>query len=259
MANYDEEVMNLRKDVETCFDQCGLVKEMVNGGIGLEEGLGDVLGFLEACRSRMPDLIKAGSEGTEGISEALFGRILELNDAINSTLIAEREGSEFPNLQGEQSSKSKTSMQNNTFDGKINKARKQKQVAPLPVPIPTASTLADDMRDLSNLSLNPPTVNRSNSLQPPSGDATPNLSTPAPTLAPVMTTPSQPAFAANASPFNIDLGMSPFHNNPATDTTASSVVMPPIAPVVKADDEDFDSFLSSLQSDSGSNSNGTSS
>ena len=47
-----------------------------------------VIGFLEACRDRMGDIIEAGAQGLLG--ESLMERCLRANDAIMRTLEAEK-------------------------------------------------------------------------------------------------------------------------------------------------------------------------
>lgn len=57
-------------------------------GISSDEALAEVVGFLEACRDRMPELIEAGTHGLLG--EDLLGLCLKANDAILKTLEAEK-------------------------------------------------------------------------------------------------------------------------------------------------------------------------
>lgn len=218
--SFDEEVMTLRADVETVFEKVTLVREMVNAGVSLEDGLGEVVGFLEACGDRVPDLIKAGSEGV--ISETLFARVLELNDIIQTTLKAERENTKIPIL----SNLVNTAPSTSAAPKKTNKAVQKQQ------------TLADE---LCGLQLAPAPTELTMKDAPPmkAASATPDTDT-----------------SPGIDPFAIDLGdgidsMSPFHadvnvNNPKADA------VPPPAPATKAeaaktDEEDFDSFLAQLQ------------
>jgi hypothetical protein len=72
-----------------------LCREMllVSPGIQSDEALSDVIGFLEACRDRMVDLIEAGTQGLLG--ETLFEEVLKVNDMVYRTLEAEKVSSLF--------------------------------------------------------------------------------------------------------------------------------------------------------------------
>ena len=67
-----------------------LCVEMLQFSPGIEEDelLSDVVGFLEACRDRLSDVILAGTQGL--LSEELFEKVLKVNDAVIKTLEAER-------------------------------------------------------------------------------------------------------------------------------------------------------------------------
>lgn len=60
----------------------------ISPGIDQDEALAEVIGYLEACRDRMVDLIDAGTNGL--LSESLFWLCLKVNDAIINTLEAEK-------------------------------------------------------------------------------------------------------------------------------------------------------------------------
>ena len=91
MASYiDSDYEKLESDLCTVAEKVKLCREMMEARMPLEDGLGDVVGFLEACRDRMPDLIDAGAQGQ--MSEALFAKALACNDAVQRTLDAERSG-----------------------------------------------------------------------------------------------------------------------------------------------------------------------
>ena len=89
MATYiDEDYEKLESDLQTVAQNVQMCREMMTAG---EDGLGEVVGFLEACLAdRIPDLIKAGTQGQ--MSEDLFAKVLSCNDAVQRTLEAEREG-----------------------------------------------------------------------------------------------------------------------------------------------------------------------
>ena len=91
MAAYiDADYEKLSNDLKTVAEKVKLCREMMDAGLKLEDGLGEVVGFLEACRDRMPDLIDAGTQGQ--MSEELFAKALACNDAVQRTLDAERSG-----------------------------------------------------------------------------------------------------------------------------------------------------------------------
>lgn len=60
----------------------------VSAGIQTDEALAEVVGFLEACRDRMADVIEAGTQGL--LNEELLAKCFRANDAIFRTLDAEK-------------------------------------------------------------------------------------------------------------------------------------------------------------------------
>ena len=81
----------LREDLAVLFDRITLATEMIQTGskLGDENGLSEVIGFLEACHyERLPDLIKAGTENL--LPEDLFAEVLKANEIINITLDSEK-------------------------------------------------------------------------------------------------------------------------------------------------------------------------
>lgn len=72
------------------MEKVKLCREMllVSPGIQSDEALSDVIGFLEACRDRLADVVEAGAQGLLG--EELFEYVLKVNDAVSRTLEAER-------------------------------------------------------------------------------------------------------------------------------------------------------------------------
>lgn len=90
---YTEEVDpfdKLRNDLFVVMEKNKLCREIlqVSPGIQQDEALADMIGYLEACRDRMIDIIEAGTQGLLG--EELFNFALKVNDAIIKTLDAER-------------------------------------------------------------------------------------------------------------------------------------------------------------------------
>lgn len=82
----------LERDLITVFEKVRLCQEMLqeSPGIAHDEALSEVVGFLEACRDRIIDIIEAGSLGL--LSEELFAMVLKVNDSILRTLEAEKTG-----------------------------------------------------------------------------------------------------------------------------------------------------------------------
>lgn len=74
----------------TVFEKVKLCREMLleSPGIQEDEALAEVVGFLEACRDRMADVIEAGTQGL--LNEALLAKCFRANDAIFRTLDAEK-------------------------------------------------------------------------------------------------------------------------------------------------------------------------
>jgi hypothetical protein len=85
-----DEFEKLQMDLIVVMEKVRLCREIlqVSPGIESDEALADVIGFLEACRDRMIELIEAGTHGVLG--EELFAEVLKVNDAVLRTLDAER-------------------------------------------------------------------------------------------------------------------------------------------------------------------------
>ena len=80
----------LEKDLATVFEKIKLCREMMQESPGIveDDALAEVIGFLEACRDRMADVIEAGTQGL--LSETLLAESFRANDAIFRTLDAEK-------------------------------------------------------------------------------------------------------------------------------------------------------------------------
>lgn len=89
-ATNNNAFVKLERDLETVFDRVRLCREMLmeSPGIEQDEALSEVIGFLEACRDRLTELIEAGTHGLLG--QSLFSLCLKANDAILRTLEAEK-------------------------------------------------------------------------------------------------------------------------------------------------------------------------
>jgi hypothetical protein len=87
-----KEFDKLKQDLQTVLEKVKLCREMLieSPGIGEDEALAEVIGFLEACRDRMTDVIEAGTQGL--LDEDLLALSLKTNDAILKTLEAEKTG-----------------------------------------------------------------------------------------------------------------------------------------------------------------------
>lgn len=86
----EDEFLKLQLDLSVVMEKVNLCREIlqVSSGIQHDEALADIIGFLEACRDRMGDVIEAGTHGLLG--EELFEVALKVNDVVLHTLDAER-------------------------------------------------------------------------------------------------------------------------------------------------------------------------
>lgn len=91
----EDEFLKLQLDLTVVMEKVKLCREIlqVSPGIKQDEALADVIGFLEACRDRMVDVIEAGTQGLLG--EELFAVALKVNDNVLRTLEAERTGTKI--------------------------------------------------------------------------------------------------------------------------------------------------------------------
>lgn len=85
-----QEFSKLENDLINVHEKIKLCREMLqeSPGIHEDEALAEVVGFLEACRDRMMDVIEAGTHGL--LDEELFAKCLRVNDALLRTLDAEK-------------------------------------------------------------------------------------------------------------------------------------------------------------------------
>jgi hypothetical protein len=86
------EFERLELDLATVDDKVKLCQDMLleSPGIPSDELLAEIVGFLEACRDRLSEVVDAGTHGV--LSEELLSRCLKVNDAVVKTLEAERTG-----------------------------------------------------------------------------------------------------------------------------------------------------------------------
>lgn len=86
------EFERLDRDLSTVEDKVKLCHEMLveSPGIQADELLAEVVGFLEACRDRLAEVIESGTQGVLG--EAAVGRCLRVHDAVLRTLELEKSG-----------------------------------------------------------------------------------------------------------------------------------------------------------------------
>lgn len=79
----------LKSDLQVVIDKARLCRDMLpeSPGIASDPALAEVVGFLEACRTRLMDLIEAGTMGM--LEEDVLELALKTNDVVNKTLEAE--------------------------------------------------------------------------------------------------------------------------------------------------------------------------
>lgn len=80
----------LQQDLNVLTERNTMCQEIlvVSPGIAKDDLLRESIGFLEACRDRMVDLIDAGAQGI--LSEEMFALVLKINDEVMKTLYAEK-------------------------------------------------------------------------------------------------------------------------------------------------------------------------
>jgi len=88
--------MKLAQDLSVVAEKIKLCREMLpeSSGIETDDALAEVVGFLEACKPRMVDLIECGMQGMLG--EDLVSQTLQVNDDLLKTLEAEKNGTPLP-------------------------------------------------------------------------------------------------------------------------------------------------------------------
>lgn len=134
-SNQEDDFFKLQRDLITVMERVRLCREMllVSAGIEKDEALAEVVGFLEACRDRMVDIIESGTMGMLG--EELFSQCLKVNDAITKTLDAERHGLKIAVEDDEAESKSPSAVtRSNLLD-----LDSPKETANSPVSAPSAA------------------------------------------------------------------------------------------------------------------------
>jgi len=91
-----DDLEKLKNDLVVVEEKVKLCREMLpeSRGIEQDEALSEVIGFLEACKPRMVDLIEAGMQGM--LDEGLLGMALAINDDLIKTLEAEKNGTPLP-------------------------------------------------------------------------------------------------------------------------------------------------------------------
>ena len=88
-AEGDAELRKLESDLVVVVEKIKLCREMLpeSPGIESDEVLAEIVGFLEACKPRVVELVEAGMNGV--LSEETLGKCLAINDALIRTLEAE--------------------------------------------------------------------------------------------------------------------------------------------------------------------------
>ncbi|KAJ8604574.1 hypothetical protein CTAYLR_007625 [Chrysophaeum taylorii] len=97
----EEEEAAMRKlkgDLDAVAEKVLLCNEMVplSEGIDHDDALAEIVGFLEACRPRMLDLIEAGSRGA--LSDDILAMALKVNDDLAKALEYEKNHAANPDL-----------------------------------------------------------------------------------------------------------------------------------------------------------------
>lgn len=142
----------LQEDLNVVLEKVKLCREMLpqSPGIQSDEALAEVVGFLEACRDRMIDLIEAGTQGL--LDEDLFASCLRVNDALLRTLDAEKNGTPIAVDDDDLKVKSASENASNTKQSANSESMKP-------------SLIDDD--DFSNLTLKPTTKKVAPIIKPP--------------------------------------------------------------------------------------------
>jgi hypothetical protein len=82
-------MVKLKGDLKVVLEKVRLCRDMLplSPGVQTDPALAEVVGFLEACRVRMIELIEAGAMGL--LDEDILEFCLKTNDVLNRTLDAE--------------------------------------------------------------------------------------------------------------------------------------------------------------------------
>mmetsp|Transcript_53743 Transcript_53743/g.106014 ORF Transcript_53743/g.106014 Transcript_53743/m.106014 type:complete len:279 (+) Transcript_53743:103-939(+) len=250
----------LRSDLDAVMERVQLCREIMleSPGIQYDDTLAGVIGFLEACRDRMAQLIEAGTQGE--LTEELFAQCLTVNDAVCRTLEAEKTGTKLP------------------VDGSSNKAEKtEKSLLDLgdeddqndsDLPVRKAATSSNPTSVTKEKSFTKPKPQEDSLLAPYVPPPAPAV--PVPPVAAVATADDDPFAGFDTKPID-DLPAPPSSSTsqtasasvPATTTApvdvndldalmASTSVSPPAPPASASSDAkadaaaEFDAFLDSL-------------
>jgi hypothetical protein len=269
-APNEDEFVKLQLDLAVVMEKVRLCREilLVSPGIKQDDALADVIGFLEACRDRMVDVIEAGSQGMLG--EELFALALKVNDAVLRTLDAERTGTKI-NVDEEENptaGKAGGASTDNLLDLNTPKSPVKKAAvnddfmfdldmptavgkpsgapAPAPKPAPTAvGFAADPFGDMFDAPKPPPApASAAASVNPfdePAGAAPPATAVAAPAAA---SAPASGGVKAGAVPDEFDLFLA--STSAPAPSTAAATTSSNALPGGGADPE-FDAFLASLE------------
>ncbi len=91
-AAAEEELAKLADDLTQVRERARACREVLPRSPGIEAGdeaLAEAIGFLEACKPRLADVVEAGMAGA-GLSEALLAMALEVHEEVMQTLDAEK-------------------------------------------------------------------------------------------------------------------------------------------------------------------------
>lgn len=231
------EVEKLRSDLGVVVEQVKLCREMLlnSPGIKEDEALSDVVGFLEACRDRLVDIVEAGAQGILG--EELFEFALKVNDAVSRTLEAERTGLKIDVEEGFEKAASDQPKTGSLldFDGSVNQSQSQHKDDLFGLMAPVESKPSSTNNDPFEMVFTPSDVTSKpvvNSVNP--FDDTPSTNIPA-----------APKPNVN-SPDDIDLlfDSAPTKAPPAPPVTTNAT---PTSSSTTKPGDDFDDFFASLK------------
>lgn len=263
----EDEFFRLQRDMLSVMDKVKLCREMLleSPGIEADEALAEVVGFLEACKDRMVDIIEAGTQGLLG--EDLFSQCLRVNDAICKTLDAERNGLKIPVEDDEAEGKGEKKPSSNSL---LDLDSPKAPVPAMPVAAAKASSIAADFGLFDKVPAAPAVAasivtdpfddpfndnfNKAAAISAPAAQV-PVAHTPAtPAPAPSAATPAPVGLENNpfADPSDLPPAPAPaqkddfdFFLQTAAPATTAPVAQPPAAP--PGGDEDFDAFFASLE------------
>lgn len=242
-----DEFEKLQLDLLAVMDKVKMCREMLleSPGIHEDELLADVVGYLEACRDRLTDIIEAGTHGVLG--EDLFAHCLKVNDAVIRTLDAERSGVAIA-VEDDSSSVKKDVMEEEKKGDLLDLDSSPPSTSKSKQPISFLDSMEEELFGPSDSK--PAVIPSINSFPLPTSSSSSSMMTAhsfaAPVYDPFLTTPPQPLYPQPV----ITTTPTPFDEvYPAVPVvTSPSITIPPTAnpPPAASMEDDFDAFFESL-------------